>query len=235
MPDEQPTIDEHTTATMGAESPRAIAPEPLEQDEVCLEDAEELPPRPRRRVLTPLPLALLAALAIACGFIAGVLAQKGQGGSSSAGGGAGAGGGLASRFAALRGGAGGPGASGSSTGSGSSGAATATSAAGGPGSTSGRAGASGAGATIGQVAFVSKGTLYVTTTEGNTIKVTTAAGATVTKTVKAKVASIHPGETVLVTGATAADGAVTASAIRVGSTGAGGLGGGGTQLFGNGG
>jgi hypothetical protein len=229
MPDEQPTTDERATATVTAEHTTEIPSEPIEQDELWPEDAEELPRRPRRRVLTPLPLALLAALAIACGFIAGVLVEKGQGGSASGGGSAG--GGFASRLAALRGGSGhGGGTSGSSSGSVSGGSAATNGAAGGFNRTSGSGSTGGGGgATIGQVAFVSKGTLYVTTTEGDTVKVKAAAGASVTKTVKAKVASIHPGETVVVTGTTAASGAVSASAIRVGST-AGGLGGGG--LFG---
>ncbi len=48
-----------------------------EQDE-WPEDSEELPLRPRRRLLTPVPLALLAVLLLACGFIAGVEVQKDQ-------------------------------------------------------------------------------------------------------------------------------------------------------------
>ena len=52
-----------------------------------------------------------------------------------------------------------------------------------------------------QVAYISGNTLYVTTAEGNTVKVTTSPATTVTKTVKATVAGIHPGETVTVTGA----------------------------------
>ena len=74
----------------------------VEQQEEWLEEPpeSELPPRPRRRLLTPVPLALMGVLAIACGFIGGVLVEKGQNSSSSSGGGAS---GLASRFAALRG------------------------------------------------------------------------------------------------------------------------------------
>jgi hypothetical protein len=68
----------------------------------------------------------------------------------------------------------------------------------------------------------------VTTAEGNTVKVTTSAGTAVTKTVKADVPGIHPGETVLVTGTPGANGAVSAESIRVG----GGLGGGLGALFG---
>ena len=85
-------------------------------------------------------------------------------------------------------------------------------------------GGGGAGATIGQVAYVSGHTLYVTDAEGNTVKVTTSAGPTVTKTVKANVKGIHPGETVIVTGSAGANGAISAESIRVGEASGGGLG-----------
>jgi hypothetical protein len=233
MTDEQASSDRPATARGVAERPQPREHESPPEQDVWLEEAEELPPRPRRRVITPLPLALLAALAIACGFIAGVLVEKGQGGGSSTAG-AGASGGFASRLAALRGGTG-AGGTGTRKGSGS---ATSSELAG-SGSTSGGGGAGGAlpaggasssSATIGQVAYLSKGTLYVTTSEGNTVKVTAAAGASVTKTVKASIKAIHPGETVIVAGASGANGAVSASSIRVGSI-AGGLGGG-AALFG---
>jgi hypothetical protein len=234
MTDEQPNIDDRpVTSAPSGDAPAAVAPaapaEPVYEPEGdWLDDAEELPPRPRRRLLTPIPLTLLAILAIACGFIAGVLVEKGQGGSTSAGGGAG--GAFAARFAAASGKSGTG--SGSTSGSGSSapaagGAALSGSGAAGNGSSS-AAGASGrsasGGATIGQVAYVSKGALYVTTLEGNTVKVTTAPGATVTKSVKTKADGIHPGETVVVTGAADANGAITAESIRAGSA-SGGLGG----------
>jgi hypothetical protein len=181
--------------------------EPIAQGD-WLEDEEELPPRPRRRLLAPIPLTLLAVLLIACGFIGGVLVEKGQTSSTST-----AGSGLAARFAALRGGA--TGASSSASAATSSGAR-------------GFAGLGGAGgATTGTVAFIVGSTLYVTNAEGNTVKVDTSAASSVTKTVKASVAAIHPGETVVVTGATGKNGAVTAESIRVGST-AGGFG----SLFG---
>ncbi|MGA9875508.1 MAG: hypothetical protein WBQ21_06845, partial [Solirubrobacteraceae bacterium] len=56
---------------------------------------------------------------------------------------------------------------------------------------------------------------------------------TVTKTVKSDVKSIHPGETVIVTGSAGTNGAVSAESIRVSEAGAsgGGLG----ALFGGGG
>lgn len=78
--------------------------------------------------------------------------------------------------------------------------------------------------TVGQVAFVKGSTLYVTDTQGNTLRVKAAAGATVSKTVSSSVKAIHPGETVLVTGTANANGAIIAQSIRVGASTAGGLG-----------
>jgi hypothetical protein len=52
--------------------------------------------------------------------------------------------------------------------------------------------------------------------------VTTSAGSTVTKTVKSSIKGIHPGETVVVQGATDSRGTIAAGSISVG--GAGGLG-----------
>ena len=89
----------------------------------------------------------------------------------------------------------------------------------------GTGGAGGLGATVGQVAYVSGSTLYVTNSEGNTVKVKTSDASTVSKTVKSDVKGIHPGETVIVTGSPGSNGAVQAEAIRVSEAGAsGGLG-----------
>ena len=73
--------------------------------------------------------------------------------------------------------------------------------------------------TAGTVAYLAGSTLYVTNAEGNTVKVTTSPATSVTKTVKASVKGIHPGETVTVTGASGANGAVSAESISVGSGG----------------
>jgi hypothetical protein len=209
MPNEHPTV--HEQPAQHAVAPNALADERFDDDDDWIEEPSELPRRPRRRLLgvggNPISLALLAILLIACGFIGGVLVEKGQSPSSSTASGTG---GLASRFAALRGGA-----SATGTRSGSS--------------AGGFPGGAGAGRTAGQVAYLSGSTLYVTDAEGNTVKVTTSAGTTVTKTVSSHVKSIHPGETVTIVGATGSSGAVAAESISVGSSG-GGL----SALFGTG-
>jgi hypothetical protein len=205
MTPEQPAAHE-TAADTAVQAEQTAAYQPIEADDEWLEDPAELPRRPRRRLLSPVPLALAGVLLAACGFIGGVLVEKGQASPSSP---AGAGGALAARFAALRGGASG-----------------ATGSAGGAGFAAARLGA---GATTGSVAYISGSTLYLTTSEGNTVKVTTSPASSVTKTVKSDVKSIHPGETVVVTGAPGANGSISAEAIRVGGAG-GGLG----ALFGAG-
>ncbi|MHB8532366.1 MAG: hypothetical protein ACYDC2_06570 [Solirubrobacteraceae bacterium] len=153
----------------------------------------ELPRRPRRRFLQPLPVTLLAVLAGALGLLGGIQIEKGQGSSS----GASAAGGFArGRFA------GGVPAGGGLAGGGLVG--------GGP---------VGANVTAGEVTYVKGGTLYVAGREGNTVKVTTSAGSRVTRTVAAQVKSIHPGDTVLVQGETGKNGAVSASSLSVTSNG----------------
>jgi hypothetical protein len=196
-------------------------------EEQWLQEPEELPRRPRRRLTTPLPLALLAVLLIACGFIGGVLVEKGETASGASSGSTAS---LASRFAALRGSLGG-----SSTGS--------QSAAGSPSSGFTRP-------TSGTVAYLAGKDLYVTDAEGNTVKVATSAATAVNKAVSSSVRGIHPGETVTIVGATGENGTVSAESISVGSSGgslAGLFGGstssgrggssasGGAALFGNGG
>jgi len=191
-----PTQDPGSDAAV----PEAGSYEPAYENNEWLEGPdEELPRRPRRRLLSPLPLALLGVLLTAVGFIGGVLVEKGQSSSSSSGGSS-----LASRFAALRGTA-------SSTG------------------TAGTAGAAGAGGaaggfsrpTAGTVAYLDGSTLYVTNSEGNTVKVITSDATTVSKTVNSSVKDIRPGETVTVRGATGSGGAITAETLTVGSSGSG--------------
>ncbi len=213
IPHEQAAAEQHPAQDTAVQAPvpayERSAYEPVEDRDEWLEEPEELPRRPRRRLLgtggNPVFLALLGVLLIACGFIGGVLVEKGETPSSSAAGSASS---LASRFAALRGGT-------SSTGARSSGAA-----AGGFGGFGGAASGA-ARPTAGTVAYLAGSTLYVTNPEGNTVKVTTSPGTSVTKTVKSSVAGIHPGETVTVTGTSGSNGALSAESISVGSSGGG--------------
>ena len=185
--------------------------ESVEEDEGWEEEPELLSRRPRRRLLAPIPLALIAVLLIACGFLAGVEVQKAQTSSTS-----GAGAGLASRLAAF--GAGSPnaasaGRAGAAAGSGSTGAASAF-----PG-----AGRLGGAVTTGEVSYVRGNTIYVANSQGNTVKVSTTAGSKVTKTVATHTNSIHPGDTVVVLGTQNKNGAISASSVSVGASGLGGL------------
>lgn len=172
--------------------------EPIEQEQWPA-DLQELPPRPRRRLLTPLPLALAGVLLVACGFVAGVLVEKGQTSSS---GGSGTSTALSSRLAGLRSAF----SAGSARGSGGGAA----------GGFASRLGAGG-GATVGEVAYVHGSTLYVTNAEGNTVKVSTSEASTVSRTVKSSVKQVHPGETVTVIGEATSGGAILARSISVGS------------------
>jgi hypothetical protein len=169
---------------------------------------EELPARPRRRLVTPVTLGLTAVVIAAGGFIGGVEVQKHQGGSSSTGGAAS---GLPAGFAARLGGGG---ARGGTTAQG--GAAT---------------GAAGD-FTTGSVANKHGSTLYVTDSSGDTIRVKTNSSSKVTRTAAASANGVYPGDTVIVTGTKHSDGTITASSIRATSKTAASSGGGG--FFGGG-
>ena len=200
-------------AALAAEDPHAPLASPAWSQE------PELPPRPRRRLLGAGAhtgqVLLIGVLLTACGFIGGVLVEKGQTGSAAPASG------LASRLSALRGGAAAGGASGA--------AATGRP---GSGGFAGRLGAAGGSVTIGEVAFVSGATLYVSDAEGATVKVKTSAASSITRTVKTSVRAIHPGDTVVVRGASGAGGALAAESVAVSEgTAGGGLG----ALFGGGG
>jgi hypothetical protein len=211
------------------------------QDRWAQADAE-LPPRPRRRLLRTdgggaLKLALLGVLLLACGFIGGVLVEKGQT-ASTTGSGASGGSGLAARLAALRGGASprSPGASSASpAGEAAPGGGTSSGGGGFPSRFAGRfRGGGGGGAVIGEVSYIQGHTLYVSDAEGSTVKITTSPASSITKTVTTDVHGIHPGDTVVVRGPKGASGAVSAESVTVG-TGGGGIGGGGIgSLFGGG-
>jgi hypothetical protein len=148
------------------------------RDQVGWDDGEEaeLAPRPRGRLLRPLPLLLIAVTIVAAGFLGGVLAQKGSEGGSGAAGGFAAGG-LPSFVAAKRGEA-----------------ESGTAAAGAPSLGASTAAASGT------VTSVEGHTIYVKESDGTVVAVKAGDGATVTRDSNVAAKKIHPGDTVTVEG-----------------------------------
>jgi hypothetical protein len=175
-----------------------------------------LPPRPRRRLVTPASAVLAAVLIAAVGFIGGVEVQKGQADQGSA-----TGAGAAGGRAALAAGAGG----------------------GARGGFAGRGGAQG-NATIGSVANKRGSTLYVKDSDGNTVRVKTTSHSKINRTATASVGAIHPGDTVIVQGTKSSGGTITATQVNATSSaaasglaglfGGGGFGGGGGGAGGGG-
>lgn len=139
------------------------------------EEWEALPPRPRNRLLAPLPLALIAVLIAASGFLVGVLVQKGSEGESS-----GLPGGLPS-FLNREGGAG----------SGSEGSG---------GFPAGFPGGGSGAAVSGTVSSVNGRTIYVKDSEGATVAVRAEDGSKVSRDSNVSVKKIHPGDSVVVQG-----------------------------------
>ena len=130
---------------------------------------EELPRRPRRKLVTPLTATLAAVLIAALGFIGGVQVQKSSADTPSGGFARGGGGGF------------------SPTG--------------------------GSSDTVGTVANVDGKTLYVTDSSGATIRVKTTSNSKIARTAVAKVAAVHPGDTVIVQGTKASSGTVKATSV----------------------
>lgn len=145
-------------------------------------DDEAIPPRPRGRLLRPLPLALMALTIAAAGFLGGVLAQKGSEGSEAATGAPGAG--IAALAAAKGGGteAGGEGEAGDATGLPSFGSAADA-------------------AASGTVTSIEGHTIYVKESDGTVVAVKAGDGATVTRESNVAAKKIHPGDSVTVEGA----------------------------------
>jgi hypothetical protein len=154
---------------------------------------DELPPRPRARLLTPLTVLLMLALFAACGFVGGVLVEKQQQPTATVVG--------AAASARLGAGAGG-----------ATGAAGATGGFGGrSGSLLGGGGASRA--TIGTVTNIDGRKLFVTTAAGTMVEVLTTPESKITKSVSVGSNSVHPGDSVVVGGIKASNGTVTASSV----------------------
>ena len=168
------------------------------------DDTDELPPRPRRKLITRTTLGVAAVLIAAGGFIGGVEVQKHQGGSSPSSSGLPAG--LASRLGGGANGGGGAGAPGGGAASGDF--------------------------TTGTVANKHGSTLYVKDQDGNTIRIQTSDSSKVTRTAATSSNGVYPGDTVVVTGTKHSDGSITASSIRATSKTAAASGGGG--FFGGG-
>jgi hypothetical protein len=168
-----------------------------ELDEGYYPELDELPPRPRRKLLTPVSAILLLVLVAAGGFIGGVEVQKGQGSSS--------GGSLASSFASRFGAA--------------AGGATSTAGSTSAGSASrlrglfGGGGAAAGGATIGTVSSIDGKTLYVSELTGNTVAVVTTPESKITKSESVGAKAIHPGDSVVIEGLAGSKGTITASSV----------------------
>ena len=93
-----------------------------------------------------------------------------------------------------------------------------------PGGASSRAGAGGfpafgaANATTGTVTLIKGVTIYVTNAAGNTFLVKTSARSRVSKSVSGSVKTIHPGDSVTVTGSQNKDGSISARQVTIGGT-----------------
>jgi hypothetical protein len=144
---------------------------------------DELPRRPRRKLVTPLTASLTAVLIAALGFIGGVQVQKSSADTGSAG------------VNRTRGGFTPPSGGGGGGGGGFGGGGAASD------------------ATVGSVANVDGKTLYVTDANGNTVKVKTNSQSKVTRTAVSKATDVHPGDTVVVQGTKSSSGTVTATSV----------------------
>lgn len=157
------------------------------------DDEDPIAPRPRGRLLHPLPLALIAVAIAAAGFLGGVEAQKG----SDRGGGSGSlpgGGEVPSILSA----GGGP-SSESSGGEGGSGSSGEGGTAGGGATGTPTVGGSEAAAS-GTVTAVEGHTIYVKESDGTVVAVKAGDGSTVTRESNVAAKKVHPGDTVVVQG-----------------------------------
>ena len=160
----------------------------------------DLLPAQRRKGVPRATAILGVGLLAAATFLAGIEAQKQWGGSSSSGG-------LGARGAAF----------GAGAGTGTTGANGGTQGARGAGG--GFFGRGGGGFTAGTVKLVKGSTIYVTTTNGNVVKVSVPSSTAITKSVTTKLSGVHPGDTVTAIGTTSSDGVIKATSLRLGDTG----------------
>ena len=159
----------------------------------------DLLPAQRRKGVPRATAILGVGLLAAATFLAGIEAQKQWGGSSSSG--------LGTRGAAI----------GAGAGTGTTGANGGTQGARGAGG--GFFGRGGGGFTAGTVKLVQGSTIYVTTTNGNVVKVSVPSSTAITKSVTTKLSGVHPGDTVTAIGTTSSDGVIKATSLRLDDTG----------------
>ncbi|MFI1577897.1 hypothetical protein [Embleya sp. NPDC020630] len=186
---------EPATTDAPDESPEDILARPPAARDV----ADELAAPPRRR-LPALTLALGAGVLLSAGFLAGVEVQKDHAGGGTGQSTAQQG---ANPFTARTAGGGGtqPGA-GRPAG----------------GTTPGAGSGAGSDLTTGTVKVVDDSFIYVSDSAGNIVKVKTDAGTKIQVTRDGRTVDLKPGDTVVVRGATGADGAVTATSVAQGTT-----------------
>jgi hypothetical protein len=172
----------------------------------------DLLPAKGRKGVPKVTAILGVGLLAAATFLAGIEAQKQWGGSSSN---SGRFGGRAAAFGA-----------GAGAGTGTAGAAGANGGQGAAGAGGGFFRRGGGGLTTGTVKLVQGSTIYVTTANGNTVKVSVPASTSITKSVTTKLSGVHPGDTVTAVGTASSDGVIKATTVRLGNAGFG-FGGGG--------
>ncbi len=177
------------------------------------ETDESIPRRRRRKLFTPLSAGLFALVTCAAGFYGGVRVEKGQISSTprtlaaATAGGAASGTGRTARSAAAGGATGGAGGFGGFAGA--RGAA-------------GAGGAAGANASFGTVASVNGTSFVLTESSGDTVKVTLSSATKISKSESVGRGSVHPGDTITVSGVTTKQGTISAATVT--DSGAGGTG-----------
>jgi hypothetical protein len=184
-------------------------------------DDGRMPRRPRRQLFNKRSAALVAIIACAAGFYAGVRVEKGQLNSSSSTGG------LASALASLRSsaaggrGAGGTSAAGAAAGAtrsgtgagGGGGAGGAPSAGGAPGAALAGGGFGGGSASFGTISSVKGSSIFVTDSTGNLVKVNMSSATKISKSLGVRRSSLHPGDTVVIRGLKNSKGTLTATSV----------------------
>jgi uncharacterized protein DUF5666 len=184
-----------------------ISYDSVERDWDPHEPTDPLPRRPRRQFFNRRSAALAALITCAAGFYAGVRVEKGQVSSSST-------------PLQLPGAAGAAGAAGArASGAGGAGGAAQAGSTARPGGFPGFAGGN---ASVGTVASVNGGTLVLTETSGNTVKVRISSSTKITKSQPVSRHAVRPGDTIIVQGAPNSKGTTVAASVTDSGAGSGG-------------